>query len=298
MVSLLYNARAAVCCLHSTRRRRQSGTIFLACNINTNTEQLRSQLDQLHSEVENTRAKARSARLRLMRLSEAAEKLQRQAAVSVQTGKENDARELLFQKKKVLQALEMSKNRIKLLDELAAKLNEAISVKETELISNIAVDPEIGTENSSSPVWIVSPKEDDVKSSKKNADMHINSLEIDGNIELDFSGWSQANLNSDNNIRYGAEETSKENNWSESDLIHTMRGFSSYLDFQKHLDQQLTKIEVEAIAVLRFSKLVLEAEEEPNNPRVQQITEILESVRRIRERIASIIQSNAESTKD
>lgn len=59
-----------------------------------------------------------------MRLSEAAERLRRQAAVSVQCGKENEARELLFQKMKVMQALEKSKGRIELLDELSAKLNE------------------------------------------------------------------------------------------------------------------------------------------------------------------------------
>lgn len=67
---------------------------------------------------------ASSARLRLLRLSEAAEKLKRQAAINVHTGKENDARELLFQKKKVMQAMEKSKNRVELLDELCAKLNE------------------------------------------------------------------------------------------------------------------------------------------------------------------------------
>lgn len=67
---------------------------------------------------------ANNARLRLLRLSEAAEKLQRQALTSVRTGKENDARDLLFQKKKVMQALEKSKSRIDLLDELSAKLNE------------------------------------------------------------------------------------------------------------------------------------------------------------------------------
>lgn len=59
-----------------------------------------------------------------MRLSEAAEKLQRQAAIRVQTGRENDARELLFQKKKVMQALDKSKARITLFDELSSKLNE------------------------------------------------------------------------------------------------------------------------------------------------------------------------------
>lgn len=67
---------------------------------------------------------ANNARLRLMRLSEAAEKLQRQAAIMVQTGRENDARELLFQKKKVMQALDKSKARITLFNELSSKLNE------------------------------------------------------------------------------------------------------------------------------------------------------------------------------
>jgi len=63
---------------------------------------------------------ANSARLRLLRLSDAADKLRRQAAISVQTGKENDARQLLLQ----ILALEKSKRRIELLDELSAKLNE------------------------------------------------------------------------------------------------------------------------------------------------------------------------------
>lgn len=67
---------------------------------------------------------ANSNRLRLLRLSEAAENLRKQAAVNVQTGKENDARELLLQKKKVMQALDKAKARIELLDTLSSKLNE------------------------------------------------------------------------------------------------------------------------------------------------------------------------------
>lgn len=67
---------------------------------------------------------ANSARLRLLRLSEAAEKLNKQAAISAKKGEENDAREMLFQRKRVLQALEKSKSRIELLDELSTKLSE------------------------------------------------------------------------------------------------------------------------------------------------------------------------------
>lgn len=67
---------------------------------------------------------ANNARLRLIRLSEAIERLRRQAAVSVQTGKENEARDLLFQKKKVMQAMEKLKTRIELFDQFSVKLNE------------------------------------------------------------------------------------------------------------------------------------------------------------------------------
>jgi len=67
---------------------------------------------------------ANNARLRLLRLSESAEKLQKQAAISMQKGDENYARDMLVQRKKVLQALEKSKNRIELLDELSTKLSE------------------------------------------------------------------------------------------------------------------------------------------------------------------------------
>lgn len=67
---------------------------------------------------------ANSARLRLMRLSEAAENLQKRAASSILVGKETEARDLLVQKKRLMQALEKSKNRIDVLDELAMKINE------------------------------------------------------------------------------------------------------------------------------------------------------------------------------
>lgn len=67
-----------------------------------------------------------------MRLSEAAEKLKRQAAISVNAGKENEARELLFQKKKVMQAMERSNTRIQLLHQLSAKLNQVWNMKSTD----------------------------------------------------------------------------------------------------------------------------------------------------------------------
>ncbi|KAM0921309.1 hypothetical protein ACQ4PT_006951 [Festuca glaucescens] len=93
-------------------------------------EFLREQLLQLHAEANLTQSKANSARVRLVRLTEAAENLKKRAAVSVRMGKENEAVDLLVQKKKLTKALENIKERIELLDKLSTKISEAISVKQ------------------------------------------------------------------------------------------------------------------------------------------------------------------------
>ncbi|KAF5757300.1 hypothetical protein HanRHA438_Chr17g0834871 [Helianthus annuus] len=100
---------------------------------------------------------ANKARQRLLRLSETTEKLKRRAAVSVQAGKENEARDLLFQKKKVMQALDNTKSRIELLDELAANLIEAIPLKDRQLVTTVSSDLEIEKQDDESPVRVMSP---------------------------------------------------------------------------------------------------------------------------------------------
>ncbi|KAK8938183.1 hypothetical protein KSP40_PGU006559 [Platanthera guangdongensis] len=95
-------------------------------SIRIDTEHLRNQIDQLKHEAEITRSKANNARVRLMRLSQAAENLQHWAAMDVALNKENEAREFLMQNKKILQALERTKRRLEVLDELSVKINEVI----------------------------------------------------------------------------------------------------------------------------------------------------------------------------
>lgn len=270
--------------------RRPPWTNVCLCSAsNIGTDQLRAQLDQLHSEANNARAKANNARLRLMRLSEAAERLRRQAAISVQTGKENEARELLFQKKKVMQALEKSKSRIELLDELSAKLNEAISVKESQLINNVSLDLEVGGEDALSPVRIVSPKEETTENSNENEYFDFRPSEVGKGQEEQFLTDNQASvlLNSEDiqqgNVNVGI--------WDKDDMIGSLQQISSYQSFLEHLDQQLSKIEGELVAVLRLSTLILENEEKPKNSKLQQTMDILESVRGIRLRITSIMQT-------
>lgn len=270
-------------------RRLPWTNVCLCSASNIGTDQLRAQLDQLHYEANNARAKANNARLRLMRLSEAAERLRRQAAISVQTGKENEARELLFQKKKVMQALEKSKSRIELLDELSAKLNEAISVKESQLINNVSLDLEVGGEDALSPVRIVSPKEETTENSNENEYFDFRPSEVGKGQEEQFLTDNQASvlLNSEDiqqgNVNVGI--------WDKDDMIGSLQQISSYQSFLEHLDQQLSKIEGELVAVLRLSTLILENEGKPKNSKLQQTMDILESVRGIRLRITSIMQT-------
>ncbi|KAK3023364.1 hypothetical protein RJ639_043445, partial [Escallonia herrerae] len=257
---------------------RTSSTRRTSCFASStiNTDHLRTQLEELKLESDNTRAKANNARLRLVRLSEAAERLQRHAIISVRTGRENDARELLFQKKKVMQALEKSKSRIELLDELLAKLNKAISVKETQLVGNVALDLDIFTEEASTPVRIVSPKEAGAQKDDLWANSDAGSLELLESQELQ----GQETYKEPDNLEACLEVES----WRGMDVVSGLKGITSYEDFLQHLDQQLNKIEVELVTVLRFSTLVMDDVEKPKNLKMQQTMEILEDIRRIRGR--------------
>ncbi|KAL1202098.1 hypothetical protein V5N11_015038 [Cardamine amara subsp. amara] len=245
-----------------------------------NSYLLRSQLDRLHAEAESTRAKANSNRLRLLRLSEAAENLRKQAAVNVQTGKENDARDLLLQKKKVMQALDKAKARIELLDTLSSKLNEAISVKETQLIGNISLDLEEDRENTSGGIHIVSPNpksnEDD---EHENDSSRLDSQESQ-HIEGKFEEYQEL-LDTDDHVLEDFSTSS------------TLKEVSSFESFLEDLDQKLSRIEAELVTVVNVASLVLNHEDKPKNLKVQQTAEILEEIRCARGRIANIICKEA-----
>lgn len=264
--------------------RPSSRPVCFASARATDTEQLRSQLDQLHAEAETTRTKANNARLRLLRLSEAAEKFRRQASINVQTGKENDARELLFQKKKIMQALEKSNSRIRLLDELSAKLNEAISIKESQLIGNVAADLEVGSNNMSNPVHIVSPKQDILEVVHKKESFDPDISEKGERIDLDASLRPVGNLAFDNNADHIEEPISASAN-IENHVVDRSNRISSFNDFLEGIDEQLKKIEEELMTISRVSSIILDIKENQKNIRMQQLIELIESVRDIRERL-------------
>lgn len=264
--------------------------VCLASNVNTDL--LRSQLDQLHSEAETTRRKeffpANNARFRLLRLTEAAEKFRQQAARSLQMGKEDDARDLLLQKKKVMTALEKSKGRVELLDELAAKLNEAISIKEAQLIENIGSDLEFDRVDAESPVRIVCPMQENGQRVEDDNGTAVNSSDIDTE-ELILDGESQAKMLSDGKSE---DKTVPEcfSGGNEASMLSSLRWISSYIDLLENFDLQLYKIEEELVTLLEVSTLLLENQDKPNNSRVQQISEILESIRGTRARVQCFMQ--------
>ncbi|KVH97551.1 hypothetical protein Ccrd_000324 [Cynara cardunculus var. scolymus] len=252
-------------------RSSPARTVCLASRIDA--DQLRDQLDQLHFEASNTRAKANKARQRLLRLSEAAEKLQQQAAISVQAGKENDAREMLLQKKKAMQALEKTKSRIE------------------KLVGTVALNLEIEREDDASQVRVFSPPSQ--------------SLGVDGNSEKDLLNSSEGqelqdrtyNLPTEdetNNIEGSLQvplQLSTHGIESDNDLISRLTGLTSYEDLLDRIDQYLNKVEDEVSTVVKFSTLVLESKETPANVKLQQLMEILDAVRHVRQRIAVIMES-------
>ncbi|XP_041992921.1 uncharacterized protein LOC121743661 [Salvia splendens] len=270
------------------RPRRSIKTLCNSASPSLTAEQLRQQLDTLHKEADTTRIKASNARLRLIRLSEAVEKIRRQAAVSVQTGKENEARELLFQKKKIMQAMEKLKARIELFDQFSVKLNEAISMKESLLIGNMTLDLEVSESEPSSPVRIVSPTEENIKDD----DLHLDSdnMEFEEGQEMQVSSENQRTNHSENGCN-SLEDSVSEKMLNDADDVRDPRESSTYEDFVTHIDQQLNKIQEELETFVRVSNLFLESKERPEYLKVQYATEILEGVYHIRERIAIIKQT-------
>ncbi|GAB2223251.1 hypothetical protein Droror1_Dr00017389 [Drosera rotundifolia] len=263
---------------------------FACLSSSVNSQQLRSQLDQLQQESDRTRSKANNARLRLVRLSEAAEKLRRQAALYARTGNETGARELLFQKKKIIQTMEKSKDRIQLLDELAAKLNEAISIKESQLMGKISSDLEFEGHDETNPVWIISPKQD-FPGSADAVDSNISNLNGDGSVGLPDS---PTDVSVDNEVQDLVELNSM-SLLDRNEILHGLEGISSYKELLEHLDRKFDEIEAELATTLRLSKLMIEEGEEADNSKMQLSLEILEKVRDIRGRIKRFMLKEMEA---
>lgn len=160
-------------------------------------EELREQLEALQLEAEQVRGRANSARLRFMRLSHVVEQLRQRAAMDVRTGKEDSARLLLTEKQKVMKALEAARQRAELFEQLAGKLNVAISMKETVLIEVLSSAPLSRSETTDhTSVRHVSPRTEGVSEETIHA-----GVDDDG----DIGSRDGLNLDRDRNIK-GSED--------------------------------------------------------------------------------------------
>lgn len=158
---------------------------------------------------------------------------------------------------------------------------QAISAMESQLINNISLDPEVGEEDALSPVRIVSPKEETTQNSSGNEYFESSPSKGDKGQEEQFLTEDQASVlvNSEDIHQKGSVSVGI---WDKDDMIGSLQKISSYKSFLEHLDQQLNKIEGELLAVLRLSTLTLENIDTPKNSKLQQLRDILKSVRDIR----------------
>ena len=162
---------------------------------------------------------------------------------------------------------------------------QAISLKESQLVGNVALDLEVGNENAPSPVRIIAPKQENKEDLNENKEVEPHVLELDGQQDLQLSSEIEESLP----VGKEAEDIQASLSvgiWNDNDLISGLSGISSYDEFLEHIDQELSKIEAELVTILRVSTLVLDSKETPKNSKVQQTQELLESICGIRKRYA------------
>lgn len=159
---------------------------------------------------------------------------------------------------------------------------QAISVKESQLIGNVASDLDVDREDPTRLVRIISPKQK-VNDTNEDKDFDPNALKLgdsDSQV-LQFSADSQANSLIDRE-RDDFQGSVVMDNDAENNVSSSLRGISSYYSFLEHLDEQFSNIETELVTILNVSTLILNSKEKPENLKVQQTIELLEGVRGIR----------------
>lgn len=160
---------------------------------------------------------------------------------------------------------------------------QAISVKERQLIGNVALDLEVVREDASSPVRIVSPTPEDGEDLDEVEELVPKGSKLTDGQENLLLTENQANLH----VEPEGDDVRKpltSGVWNEEDKINSLQGITSFENFLEHLDDKLNKIEAELVTVLRISTLVVDNHEKATNFKVQQIMELIESIGGIRQR--------------
>lgn len=156
-----------------------------------------------------------------------------------------------------------------------------ISVKENQLIGNVASELEVNRETAPTPVRIVSPKEEHRRDSTEIDGILSNSLQPGQDDELQV-GSERVQLHNDEGLNI--HDPVGGNVSSNVDILSNLKEISTYEDFLEHIDWQINKIEDELNLFLSFSALILENKRKLENSKVKQVMEILEDVHRLRAR--------------
>lgn len=135
----------------------------------------------------------------------------------------------------------------------------------------------------SNPVHIVSPKRDILEVVHKKESLDPDDSENGERTDLGASLSPEGNIAFDSNADHFEETISGSRN-IENHVVDRLNRFTSFDDFLEGLDEQLKKIEEELATISKVSTFILDIKEDRQNIRMQQIIELVESVRVIRER--------------
>ncbi|MCO5570405.1 hypothetical protein L7F22_024126 [Adiantum nelumboides] len=193
-----------------------------------------------------------------MRLTESVENLRMRAITELKSGKEASARQLIAEKQKVMQALEKSKQRAELLEELCNKLGEAISSKELQVLASLS--SVVGVDESSTTplnVRIVSPKAenlacDQVANTKEIVDPRRDEL-------IDTMGSFYDHGGDASRPRRGVEDDAIETDTPSTDTVNTILSsrVQMYPEFLLRIDSYLQVAEVHLQGFLNIAAMLV-----------------------------------------
>ncbi|XP_035821655.1 uncharacterized protein [Zea mays] len=238
---------------------------------------------------------ANSERVRLVRLTEAAENLKKRAATSVRMGKESEAVDLLVQKKKLTKALENIKERIEVLDMLSAKISEVISMKQNMLIE-YALRPETSNgEDSDDKIRVFSSTVNVGTNGAGSSDSHPKSVEKES-FELRNEAHAIASM-ADDAEQSALQMSDSFSFLNNSDPANYIKNHSAYDDLIEHINLQMKSLEYEIEQFINSQSVEEVGSEKQRSDKWQRLSDIQMLIKETREKIARILGMIVEETE-
>ncbi|CAM0882250.1 unnamed protein product [Alopecurus aequalis] len=194
-------------------------------------------------------------------------------------GRENEAVDLLVQKKKLTKALENIKGRIELLEKLSAKISEAISVKQNMLIEHALRPGASNGEDSNGEIRVFSGNVDDGVDETDSLPKSVEKRSFEMKNVVSTNLASQSDKSS-----------------MDHDLTNSTKDLSAYDDFIEHIDSQLNSLECEIEQYIN-SQLVTDVDiQQSINGKWHKLPTVLKLITETRERIAKILDNTVNDT--